>query len=102
MLITIVSLIVTCGAAFVSAQEQKEGQKPDATQEKKPMNMSKNELFEGEVNAPDFPADIDWLNTDKPISMRDLRGKIVNDNHRLTATVGFLAAQDNASELGRL
>ncbi|MBK7599516.1 MAG: redoxin domain-containing protein [Acidobacteria bacterium] len=34
-------------------------------------------MFEGEVNAPDFPSGMEWLNTEKPLSLRDLRGKIV-------------------------
>lgn len=34
--------------------------------------------FAGDVPAPDFPAGLDWLNTDRPLSLsRDLRGKIV-------------------------
>jgi thiol-disulfide isomerase/thioredoxin len=33
--------------------------------------------YEGKVNAPDFPEGMQWLNTDKPISLRDLRGKVV-------------------------
>jgi hypothetical protein len=33
--------------------------------------------FAGKVNAPDFPSGLDWLNTDRPISLKDLRGKIV-------------------------
>jgi thiol-disulfide isomerase/thioredoxin/sugar lactone lactonase YvrE len=33
--------------------------------------------YRGKVNAPDFPEDIDWLNTDRPLSLRELRGKIV-------------------------
>lgn len=52
----------------LQAQEQKE---------KKPMPQSKNELFEGEVNAPDFTAGLEWLNTERPLSIRELRGKIV-------------------------
>ncbi len=27
--------------------------------------------------APDFPAGLDWINTDHPLSLRDLYGKIV-------------------------
>jgi thiol-disulfide isomerase/thioredoxin len=71
------SLSLTSGAVFVSAQERKEDQKPAVSQEGKPMPPSKNELFEGEVNAPDFPTSLEWLNTEKPLSLRDLRGKIV-------------------------
>lgn len=33
--------------------------------------------WSGDVNAPDFPAGADWINTTGPISMADLRGKIV-------------------------
>jgi methionine-R-sulfoxide reductase len=29
------------------------------------------------VRAPEFPADLTWLNTDKPLSMRGLKGKVV-------------------------
>jgi len=31
----------------------------------------------GKVNAPDFPEGLEWVNTDRPISLRNLRGKIV-------------------------
>lgn len=27
--------------------------------------------------APDFPPDLDWLNTERPITLRGLRGKVV-------------------------
>jgi hypothetical protein len=34
--------------------------------------------YAGEVNAPDFPQGLDWLNTGgQPVSIKDLRGKIV-------------------------
>ncbi len=33
--------------------------------------------FAGTVHAPDFPPDLDWLNTDRPLSLLDLRGKLV-------------------------
>ena len=33
--------------------------------------------FAGKVNAPDFPADLDWLNVERPLGLRDLRGKLV-------------------------
>jgi thiol-disulfide isomerase/thioredoxin len=46
-------------------------------QEQQGKEMQKNKFFEGEVNAPDFPAGMEWLNTEKPVSLRELRGKIV-------------------------
>ncbi|MBN1564315.1 MAG: redoxin domain-containing protein [Anaerolineae bacterium] len=33
--------------------------------------------YSGDVNAPDFPADADWINASGPISIADLQGKIV-------------------------
>lgn len=33
--------------------------------------------FRGEVNAPEFPAGLEWVNTDRPLTLRELRGKIV-------------------------
>jgi thiol-disulfide isomerase/thioredoxin len=68
----IFSLLIAFGAALVAAQEQTQ----KAAQEGKPM-PDKTKLFEGEVNAPEFPADLEWLNTEKPLSLRELRGKIV-------------------------
>lgn len=62
------ALSIALGSFGVYAQEP--------TKKDKTM-PSRNELFEGEVNAPDFPRDLDWLNTDKPLSLRELRGKIV-------------------------
>ncbi len=35
------------------------------------------QTFPGTVRAPDFPAGLDWLNTDRALSLRDLRGKVV-------------------------
>ncbi|MDA0733989.1 MAG: hypothetical protein O2909_06635 [Chloroflexi bacterium] len=33
--------------------------------------------FAGKVNAPDFPPNLEWVNTDHPLTMAELRGKIV-------------------------
>ena len=33
--------------------------------------------YAGKVNAPDFPDGMDWINTESPLSIRDLRGKLV-------------------------
>ncbi len=35
------------------------------------------ERYEGTIHAPDFPAGLDWLNTDHSLSLYDLRGKLV-------------------------
>lgn len=31
----------------------------------------------GQIPAPDFLAGLDWLNTERPLSLKDLRGKVV-------------------------
>ncbi|MEE9249132.1 MAG: hypothetical protein V3U79_10645 [Dehalococcoidia bacterium] len=31
----------------------------------------------GTINAPDFPEDVEWLNVDGPLSLKDLRGKVL-------------------------
>ncbi len=31
----------------------------------------------GTVRAPEFPVGLGWLNTDGPVSLQDLRGRIV-------------------------
>lgn len=31
----------------------------------------------GPVRAPDFPVGLDWLNTQQPVTLQDLRGKVV-------------------------
>jgi hypothetical protein len=35
------------------------------------------DLYDYAVNAPDFPAGMSWLNTAQPLSLKDLRGKIL-------------------------
>ena len=33
--------------------------------------------YAGKVNAPEFPEGMDWLNTAEPVTLADLRGKLV-------------------------
>ena len=33
--------------------------------------------FTGTVNAPDFPAGLDWLNAERPLTLADFRGKVL-------------------------
>ncbi len=33
--------------------------------------------YAGTTDAPDFPGNLEWLNSDRPITLRELRGKIV-------------------------
>lgn len=46
------------------------------SQKKQPEETSNSKYF-GNITAPDFPKGAEWLNTDKPISLSDLKGKLV-------------------------
>lgn len=39
--------------------------------------MSDTSRYVGTVNAPEFPKGMQWLNTNRPLSLKELRGKIV-------------------------
>src|SRR5215831_1528731 len=67
------ALIVIAPLSFIGANTQRAQQQ----QENKKEMPAKNPFFEGEVNAPDFPAGAEWLNTERAVSLRDLRGKVV-------------------------
>ena len=34
-------------------------------------------LFAGKFAAPEFPLGLEWINTEQPMTLRDLQGKIV-------------------------
>ncbi len=34
-------------------------------------------VYQPSVHAPEFPEGLEWLNTDRPLRLKDLRGKIV-------------------------
>jgi hypothetical protein len=35
------------------------------------------ERFAARVRAPDFPAGLDWIGTTRPLTLQELRGKVV-------------------------
>lgn len=39
--------------------------------------MTESRSYEGNITAPDFPPGLDWVNTHQPVSLKDLRGKVV-------------------------
>ena len=61
VLAVLIVLVLSNSQLAVFAQEGK-GQMPE---------------YEGKVNAPEFPDGMQWLNTERPISLRELRGKVV-------------------------
>jgi thiol-disulfide isomerase/thioredoxin len=44
-----------------------------AAEANRPMNIP----FEGQMDAPEFPGSLEWLNTGRPLTLKDLRGKVV-------------------------
>ncbi len=54
-------LVLLMLASSVMAQEQREPK----------------DIFEGDLVAPEFPAGLDWINVDNPLTMQGLLGKIV-------------------------
>lgn len=36
-----------------------------------------SERYRGKVRAPEFPAGLEWLNTERPLTLQELRGKVV-------------------------
>jgi hypothetical protein len=35
------------------------------------------QTFAGKVNAPEFPEGLAWINSSRPLTLRELRGKLV-------------------------
>ena len=50
---------------------------PDTSAENTEGNEAKNGSLAATTPAPEFPDGLDWLNTDQPLSIADLRGKLV-------------------------
>ena len=65
-----VMLVLGLGVAGVIAQD---GQGTPAPDEGGTVTYT----WAGDVNAPDFPPDAEWINVSAPVRMADLRGKIV-------------------------
>ncbi len=71
------------------AQEEAENSTEESSENENPTTDNDNESEEavsptattqsyaGRVPAPEFPTGLDWLNTGRPLSMADLRGKVV-------------------------
>ncbi|MBI2877576.1 MAG: hypothetical protein HYY20_11915 [Candidatus Tectomicrobia bacterium] len=41
------------------------------------MDQPRLSFSRGTIRAPDFPPGLAWLNTDHPLSLQELRGKLV-------------------------
>jgi thiol-disulfide isomerase/thioredoxin len=63
-LIGLLVVMITAGVVYQTSRVQAQDDEPVFT-------------YAGTIAAPDFPADLNWLNVEKPLTMQDLRGKIV-------------------------
>jgi hypothetical protein len=36
-----------------------------------------SERYRGSVRAPEFPAGLEWLNTEQPLTLQALKGKVI-------------------------
>ena len=66
------SLIVSVLLLLVVGALCRSGQPFGVDRGRGPSNMAD---YEGTINAPDFPDGMQWLNTSRPLHLRDLRGK---------------------------
>jgi DNA-binding beta-propeller fold protein YncE len=60
-----------------SSTEANDSQVAEETTTAPSQEAAPAESFAGTVAAPDFPAGLDWLNTASPLSLEQLRGKVV-------------------------
>lgn len=77
-------LLVACSSAtgtpdpISSATANIDGQTPSATEDEGSSSTAPTEQsFAGDIAAPEFPTDLDWLNTERPITLEQLKGKLV-------------------------
>ncbi|MBC7811248.1 MAG: redoxin domain-containing protein, partial [Burkholderiales bacterium] len=69
--IGILLALLVLSTTFALAQD-------DATEEPAAVTDSQpDERFVGAVPSPDFPTGVDWINVDAPLTLEDLRGKVV-------------------------
>ncbi|MGW8319564.1 MAG: hypothetical protein ACWGPS_09985, partial [Candidatus Promineifilaceae bacterium] len=61
----------------VDAQEEAVASDDATPSSAAPMEENVAQNYEGKVPAPEFPEGLDWLNTDRPLTLAELKGKIV-------------------------
>jgi DNA-binding beta-propeller fold protein YncE len=81
---TLLILLSACGSATSTPGNASDptahaGERtPDVTGETEPSaNAPTEQSFAGETAAPEFPPNLDWLNTERPLSLDQLKGKLV-------------------------
>ena len=66
-------VLIFSSMLMLAAELVSPGLSQDAAQKEK----TQMPQYEGKVNAPEFPEGMEWLNTDRPLSVRQLRGKLI-------------------------
>ncbi len=77
ILLTGLVLTLVTSACTASSTEQTNAAPPPTTAGAIEQPAIVEQSYAGTVPAPEFPADLDWLNTNTPIRLGDLRGKVV-------------------------
>jgi thiol-disulfide isomerase/thioredoxin len=63
--------------AETAADEQPAGDEAERSSSTAGQEDEGAQSYAGDVPAPDFPVGLDWLNTEEPLTLTDLRGKVV-------------------------
>lgn len=61
----------------IKAKEEKKAEMASSQEITESSTETGEWLFEGEFDAPKFPEGLDWLNTEHPLTLDDMRGKVV-------------------------
>jgi thiol-disulfide isomerase/thioredoxin len=81
ILLSLFVLVAACTPAVDDLAEQTVpeamSQEPDASVANTEEDQVEGSSLAGTTPAPEFPDDLDWLNTEHPLSIADLRGKLV-------------------------
>jgi thiol-disulfide isomerase/thioredoxin len=81
LLLTLFLLVAACSPAVDDLVEttvpEEMSPEPDASATNTESDQPEGNSFAGTTPAPEFPAGLDWLNTEQPLSIADLRGKLV-------------------------
>ncbi len=59
------------------ASAQREADSEDTDRENRSDDVTPERSFAGTIPAPEFPAGLDWLNTERPLTLEQLKGKVV-------------------------
>jgi thiol-disulfide isomerase/thioredoxin len=69
--------VVEADAREGEATAEGDGDQEAANSEQEGANMTPERSFAGTTPAPEFPPGLDWLNTERPLTLDQLKGKVV-------------------------